>query len=123
MKRKMIATSRTPAYSLAWASEGGQEALAPLDFENFTKKGCFLSFEWGKQISPLLAPPGEILEKSPGAPPWKKSFRRPCSLVAAFSSSPANFSRALHIFEKCFFTTLAPAPLALHRVSVMRLTL
>jgi len=29
-----------------WASEEGREALAPLDFNNFSKKGCSLSFEW-----------------------------------------------------------------------------
>jgi len=50
---------------------GGSGGLGPLDFENFTKKGCFLSFEWEKQISPHLAPPGKILEKSPGASPGK----------------------------------------------------
>jgi len=44
------------------------------------------------------------------------------ALVAVFSSSPPNFSRALNVFEKHFFTTLTAAPLALHRVSVMRLT-
>jgi len=27
-------------YTQAWLSEGGQE------FENFSTKGCFLSFEW-----------------------------------------------------------------------------
>jgi len=29
--------------------EGGQGGLAPLDFENFSKKGCFLNFEWEKR--------------------------------------------------------------------------
>ena len=32
----------------AWASEAGLGGLAPLDFKNFSKKGCFLSFEWEK---------------------------------------------------------------------------
>jgi len=27
---------------------GGREALDSLDFENFSKKGCFLSYEWEK---------------------------------------------------------------------------
>jgi len=27
---------------------GEGEALARLDFENFSKKGCFLIFEWDK---------------------------------------------------------------------------
>jgi len=32
-------------------------SFAPLDFENFIKKGCFLSFEWEKkQNSPHLTP-------------------------------------------------------------------
>jgi len=32
--------ARTFSYTQAWVPEGGQE------FENFSKKGCFLSFEW-----------------------------------------------------------------------------
>ena len=45
---------------------GGRGAKPPLDFENFSKKGCFLSFEWENQISPLLAPPC----KNFGRIPW-----------------------------------------------------
>jgi len=51
--------------------KGAGEAKAPLDFEIFSKKGCFLSFVWEKQISPLLTPSGKFLEKSPSAPPGK----------------------------------------------------
>jgi len=58
-------------YPHPWASEGGQGALPPQDIENFSKKGCFLNFDWKKQISPLLAPPRKILKKSPSAPPGK----------------------------------------------------
>jgi len=36
------------------------------------KKSCFLSFEWKKQISSLLAPPRKILEKSPSGPSLEK---------------------------------------------------
>ena len=35
------------------------------------KKGCFLSFEWEKQISPLLAPCWKNLGKIPWCPPGK----------------------------------------------------
>jgi len=35
---------------------GGRVGLGSLDFEIFSKKGDSLSFEWKKQISPLLAP-------------------------------------------------------------------
>jgi len=35
----------------------GAGVLWPPGFENFSKKGCFLSFEWEKQISPILAQP------------------------------------------------------------------
>jgi len=45
----------------------GGGARNALDYESFSKKCCFFSFEWEKQISPLLAP-------------WKKSSRRPCEL-------------------------------------------
>jgi len=44
------------------------------------------------------------------------------AVVAVFSSSPANFSWALNIFDKRFFTTPTASPLSLHRVFVMRLT-
>jgi len=46
----------------AWASEGGKGgALAPLDFEIFSKKKVvFLVLSGKSQISPLLAPPGKI---------------------------------------------------------------
>jgi len=32
----------------AWASEAEYGGVAPLDFKNFSKTGCFLSFEWEK---------------------------------------------------------------------------
>jgi len=57
---------------------GAGVALAPLDFEIFSKKGCLLCFEWEKRNFTTFAPPGKILEKFPRGPTWKKSFRRPC---------------------------------------------
>jgi len=51
--------------------EVGRRALAPLDFEHFGKKGCFLSFEWEKTNFTTFGPPVKILEKSPGVPPGK----------------------------------------------------
>jgi len=52
---------------------GLQVGLGPhLDFENFSKIGRFLSFDWEKRISSLLASHGKSLEKSPSAlPPGK----------------------------------------------------
>jgi len=41
------------------------------------KKGCFLSFEWEKQISPLLAPLWKNFGKIPWWPTLEKTFRRP----------------------------------------------
>jgi len=32
-------------------------ALVPLDFEIFSKKGCFLSFEWEKSNFTTFGPP------------------------------------------------------------------
>jgi len=43
------------------------------------KKAVFLVSIEKKQISPLLAPPEKVLEKSTSGPTWKKSFRRPCT--------------------------------------------
>jgi len=35
------------SHAVSWMSEGGcKGTLIPLDFENLSKKGCFLSFEW-----------------------------------------------------------------------------
>jgi len=46
--------------------------LFPLDFENYSEKGCFFSFELEKkQISPLLAPLTKFLEESPSGSPGK----------------------------------------------------
>jgi len=42
-------SKKKTACSCSWASERGcRGSLDPLDFENFSKKGCFLSFEWEK---------------------------------------------------------------------------
>jgi len=63
------------------AGEGlGSPWIAKLLFVFHTlKKGCFFEISRGKnQISALLAPRGKMLGKSPTAPPWKKSSRRPC---------------------------------------------
>jgi len=49
---------------------GVQAGHGPLDFDFFSKKGYYCSFEWEKQVLPLLPPPGKILEKSFNAP-WK----------------------------------------------------
>jgi len=54
--------------SVAWASDGGQEGQAPLDFKIFSKKVIFLISRRRNQILPLLASPRKILKKSPNAP-------------------------------------------------------
>ena len=46
-----------------------------LDFENLSKKGCFLSFEW--ENPPFLVPPRNFWKIPLMLTPWKKSFRRP----------------------------------------------
>jgi len=51
------------------------------DFENFGKIGCFLNFEWEKQISPLLAPHGKIWEKSPSGTPLEKILPTPMPIM------------------------------------------
>ena len=59
----------------------GAGVLWPPGFENFSKKGCFLSFEWEKQISPLLATPRKILEKSPVVAPPEKILPMPMKAI------------------------------------------
>jgi len=56
---------------------GGRSWPSPWILTILAKKGCFVSFEWEKQISPLLVAL-EKFWKNPLVPPWKKSFRRPC---------------------------------------------
>ena len=59
-----------------WAGED----QAPLDFENYSKKGCLLSFEQEKQNFTTFVPPWKkFCENSPVAPPRKKNLRRPWS--------------------------------------------
>ena len=40
----------------------------PLYFENFSKNGCFLTFEWEKTSFTTFSPPRKISKKSPNAP-------------------------------------------------------
>jgi len=55
--------ARTVSYIQAPVLEGGQE------FENVSKKGCCLSFEWYKPNFTTFAPPQDkLLEKSTGGP-------------------------------------------------------
>jgi len=62
----------------AWALEGGQGVLTPLDFENFSKKGCFLSFDWEKSnFTTFGSLPRKILKKSPSATPLEKIPQTP----------------------------------------------
>jgi len=57
----------------------GKGGLGPPWILKLLAKKVIFSISRGKkQMSPLLAPLEEILGKSPTAPPWKKSFRRPC---------------------------------------------
>jgi len=52
--------------------------LVPLDFENFSKKCCFLDFECEKTNFTTFGPPlGNIMKNPLVAAHWKKSFRRP----------------------------------------------
>jgi len=54
--------TRTFSYTQALVSEGGQE------FENFSKKDCFLSSSDKTKISPLWPPLEKLLEKSTCGP-------------------------------------------------------
>jgi len=51
--------------------KGGAGGKGPLDFENFSKKGCFLSFEWEKTNFITFGHPWKNFGKSPGVPPGK----------------------------------------------------
>jgi len=54
--------------------KGGRGAKAPLDFEIFCKKGCFLGFQWEKTNFTTFAPP---FEKFPSDLPLEKNLPTP----------------------------------------------
>jgi len=47
---------------------GARRPWPSLDFENFSKNDCFLSFEWEKTKFATFDSPRKILEKSPSTP-------------------------------------------------------
>ena len=57
--------------------KGRQGVDPPLNFEKFSKKSCFLSFEWENQILSLLAPL-EHLCKNPLVALLEKIHPNPC---------------------------------------------
>jgi len=68
-------------YLEAWASEGGARGpRSSLDFEIISKKRLFFQFRGAKSNFTTFGPPlGKKFWENPQlAPPWKKSFRRPC---------------------------------------------
>ena len=73
--RMVLKRLKLHQFLLVW-----HERFPPQEFGNFSKKGCFRSFEWLETNFTTYVPPLErLLEKSTRAPPWKKSFRRPCT--------------------------------------------
>jgi len=60
---------------------GGRGPLDPPDFEIISKKRLFFEFRGVKKtnFTTFGSPLEKILKKSPTAPPWKKSYRRPWS--------------------------------------------
>jgi len=54
--------ARAFSYTQAWVSEGGQE------FESFSKKGCFLNFEWQKTNFTTFGTHTKRLDKSASVP-------------------------------------------------------
>jgi len=68
--------------------QGGQGAKAPLDFGNFSKKGCFLDFEWDKiNFTTFGHHPWKILEKCPSATTLKKILPTPMP-IAIWRTTP-----------------------------------
>jgi len=58
--------------------------LIPLDFEIFSKKGCFLILSGIKQFSPLLSHPLEKILKNSRAHPLEKILPTPmCTILQA----------------------------------------
>jgi len=64
---------RAPHTHYMGVGRGVAGCLAPLDFENFSKKSCFVNFEWEKTSFSTFPPPGKI----PWLPPLEKIFPAP----------------------------------------------
>ena len=62
---------------------GGAGEPFPLDFENFSKKNCFLSFEWEKTNFTTSSPPLKNFWTNPLVTPLEKILR--------YLTSSANF--------------------------------
>jgi len=57
---------------------GARGTKASLDFENFSEKGYFLSFNWEKNKFHQFWCRLEKIRKNPLVPLLEKFFRRPC---------------------------------------------
>jgi len=75
---------------------GGGGPRSTLDFENFNKKGCFLSYDWEKTNFTTFVSPGKIWEKSPGGPPTSMAFS------AVFCSGPHTWSAYVHYSDTLY---------------------
>ena len=86
----------------------GRGRAPPLEFEIFSKKCCFLSFEWEKANFTISAPPPEkFLEKFTSCPPWKKSFRRSWLVMEAVMDSGKG-SRGFSFIHPLFSNAATP---------------
>jgi len=71
---------------------GARKPWSPLDLKNFSKKDCFLSFEWEKnKFHHFWLPPRKILKKSAGGP--FKIF--PTTMNTAFGIGDGNNNSSL----------------------------
>jgi len=61
--------------------KGGTGGKGPLDFENFSKKRCFLDFGWEKHNLTTFGPPKKSLEKSLGFPGKNPSDEHDCHAI------------------------------------------
>jgi len=105
-------TAPQNAWSGSAAGDGHRKRAArgaktPWILKILAKKVVFLISRAKTQISSLLPPPENILEKSPSAPPWKKSFWRPWWQCCQKESTMLNFffisrSKTKHIASFLF---------------------
>ena len=98
-------------WPVPWASEGGSSP--PLDFEIVAKEGCFLSFEWEKQISPFLAPIEKFWKNLLVASPGKNPSDAHVVCFQLGKSSSNFFIRSLQLSAAFLKTSLCSLYVAL----------
>ena len=91
--------------------------LAPLDFKNFSTKGCFLSFQWEKTNFTTFGTPIEKFWKNTLVAPLEKIVPTPMTLTMHFSNLWKHCYRLMLFFtqyQTTWLTAMSSVTVLLH---------